>query len=276
MVETFLPKSQFYPVPDNASPQGPWHDSGEGIGVWWSLSSWSSRPWIITNIRPSGPADVAGLKMEDRIIAVNGDPEGSPAVAQGETAILTVQRPGRPEPFEVTVTGEKEEVGSYFWITDVYEDRSGTMWFGTRGYPKTSQGIVSFDVQGADKGKSGGWRVYRESDGLDMSLDPHLLQTKDRTLWVTFGSNQASVNRFDGKSWPHIKLSELGGMMRIPVFCRLRTARFGLADLPLCTPTGMVSGPSTITPRSPFLSPMSSSFTRPPMDHSGLLVGVVL
>src|SRR5271165_7620972 len=76
--------------------------------------SYSSAGVEINNVYPNSPAEKAGLKANDRIIAINGSSAGSPSAwnelllrtwlssQPGDTVTLTLQRPGQSQPFVIT------------------------------------------------------------------------------------------------------------------------------------------------------------------------------
>lgn len=77
--------------------------------------SYSSAGTEIDNVRPNSPAESAGLKAKDRIVAINGSSADSAAAWNevlfrtwlsshpGDAVTLTVQRPGQSRPLVVTV-----------------------------------------------------------------------------------------------------------------------------------------------------------------------------
>ena len=95
-------------------------------GVWLYYAGWAPpvntgiewkpefTPYItISRVPPNSPADRAGLRVDDRILSVNGYPQHvmtvAPAIARGkpgDVITLQVQRPGTADPFSVQVTLE--------------------------------------------------------------------------------------------------------------------------------------------------------------------------
>ncbi len=202
-IRVFAPDVRVSIVPDKAAPAYSWHKALRvGImvaeqGLIWALAS-------------GGREEAAGIRLGDRIIAVDGEPEVSmdrlngPA---GSSVTLTVQREGRSEPFEVAVTREQVE-GTYrnFWVYDVYEDREGAMWFGVE-----QGGIVRYDIRRAESDDTTAWQLYTEKDGLDIGRWPRILQTRDGTIWTVSRHGLRGVNRFDGKGWTTFRLRAQGG-----------------------------------------------------------------
>jgi len=157
-------------------------------GVIWALAS-------------GGPAEGAGLKIGDRIAALDGQVDGP----VGTPVRLTVARSGLVEPFEATVVRDKVS-GTIrsFPVYAVYEARDGKMWFGLSSL-SGAVGIVRYDV--AEKEV----RLFTEADGLEIDYRPHIVQTRDGTIWTVFGSARAGVSRYDGRSWTSSRLSAFGG-----------------------------------------------------------------
>jgi len=79
------------------------------IGVEWKADL---TPYVtLRTIAPGSPAERAGLKVDDRILSVNGYPQHvmsvAPAIARGkpgDVVTLRVERPGIPQPFDVPLT----------------------------------------------------------------------------------------------------------------------------------------------------------------------------
>jgi carboxyl-terminal processing protease len=103
----YLPPAEAAPV--NAQLAGEY----EGIGV--TIQPIDGDLTVIAPV-PGGPADRAGIRAGDVLRAADGHPlanlgdgEAAKLVSgpAGTTVVLTVARPGVPEPFEVEVTREK-------------------------------------------------------------------------------------------------------------------------------------------------------------------------
>ena len=78
----------------------------DGIGLWWWRLPGDQR--VICRVYAGSQAERAGLKPGDRILSVDGDPEGSLAGPAGTTLRLAVEREGHPEPIEVQLTVEEK------------------------------------------------------------------------------------------------------------------------------------------------------------------------
>ena len=159
-----------------------------------------------------GPGEAAGLRVGDRILAVDGQSRGIQERldgAAGSRMRLTVQREGRPESFDVTVT--RAPVGGGFrdfWIYDVSEDRDGAMWFGLSYVPEGGE-ILRYDVRWPHDADA--WRLYDADDGLSMGYRQRMVQTQDGAMWTVSDVPHKGMNRFDGTSWANLRLSRLGG-----------------------------------------------------------------
>src|SRR5271169_708469 len=75
----------------------------------------SAPAWLeVTNVYRNSPAEKAGLRLNDRIVAINGRGGASAAACDqllyrtwldsqpGDTVTLTVQRPGQSQPLVIT------------------------------------------------------------------------------------------------------------------------------------------------------------------------------
>ena len=200
-------------VPDEAAPARPW---GEGIGVQVAEGAYLgiSRgyiPIVIWALAPGGPGERVGLRVGDRITAVDGQPWVTPEPwvipgrlfgPAGTLVRLAVQREGDPDAFEVTVSRESVE-GTYrdFSIHDVYEDREGTIWFGLCWGE-----IVRCDIRRTQE--AGAWRLYTKAHGLDIGYGPRIVQTRDGTIWTVSHEGNIGVNRFDGRAWTYFHLGD--------------------------------------------------------------------
>lgn len=89
----------------------------EGIGAFVDLDD-AGRVRIVDTFK-NGPAEQAGLQAEDRVIAVDGESIIEDTLYEaiglirgpaGSDVILTVEREGTPEPFEVTVTRARLDI----------------------------------------------------------------------------------------------------------------------------------------------------------------------
>jgi hypothetical protein len=207
-------------VPDEAAPARPWSHpytwiTGEGIGVF----AVSNKNAVIGALAPGGPGELAGLKVGDRIIAMDGQPTVRPLSLWGPAGApvrLTIRREGRPEPFEVTlVRRQVKGIFREFWVYDIYEDRDGVFWFGLY-----SGEVVCYDIRRNQAENPTLWRLYTKEEGLYVSYGPRIAQTRDGVIWKVSGESiYGGVNRFDpstllragGKTWTHFRLSELGG-----------------------------------------------------------------
>lgn len=90
----------------------------EGIGAW--VDTTAEFLTIISPI-PGSPAEAAGLQAGDRVVAIDGDDmtgiAGDLVIKRvlgpaGSTVVLTIQREGEEEPFDVTIVRAKIEIPS--------------------------------------------------------------------------------------------------------------------------------------------------------------------
>jgi len=84
--------------------------SGQGV-VGTGIRRSYSRPWVVTYVVPDGPADLAGIRPGDMILAYDGDSgDNAPsthAKFAGETLVYTIQRPGEAAPRDVSVVVDR-------------------------------------------------------------------------------------------------------------------------------------------------------------------------
>lgn len=110
MVASLGDQHTSYMDPDSfAQSQERLDGSYEGIGAWVDIST---EYLTIISPMPGSPAEAAGLKTDDRVIAVDGDDmtgiDGSLVIRRvlgpaGSTVVLTIDRDGVEEPFDVTI-----------------------------------------------------------------------------------------------------------------------------------------------------------------------------
>ena len=216
-LRTIAPDVRLSIVPDEAAPARPW-GNGVGIATTGRSPTLGYLPNIVWALTPGGPGDQAGLKVGDRIVAVDGQTGVGQILLDGpaDTSVrLTVQRKNRLDPFEVIVIRKQVEgTYRYFGIYEVYEDRDGAIWFGLVGVTGTGRDggeIVRYDIRNTQGDDARAWRLYTERDGLDIGSGPHITQTRDGVIWTVSENSFHGVNRFDGKTWTHFRLGDLGG-----------------------------------------------------------------
>ena len=207
-------------VPDHAVPVYPWSPPGvSGVGVRFAEGGFlgvrrGSAPAVICQLAPGGPGEEAGLRLGDTVSAVDGrEPlsyNEALAGPEGANVSLTVHREGVGEPFDVTLT-RRNAAGSYrrFWVVGVLVDQSEKVWFGLRGRGRGH--VVRFDPPAADQRAHSGWRLFTEADGLEAGPSHQLTQTRDGSVWSVSNYSRMGVNRFDGRSWEHFRLADVGG-----------------------------------------------------------------
>jgi hypothetical protein len=216
-LRTLAPYVRFSTVPDKAVPDRPWSRSrGEGIGVGVSaerrfVARSGGIPLVIWTLASGGPGELAGLKVGDRILQVDGNlPLFRQVLGPAGTSVrLAIQREGVAEPFEITVRREQVE-GSYreFPVWEILEDREGAIWFGLSRFLQGGE-IVRYDIHRPRSDDA--WQLYTEKDSLIIGYRPRITQTSDGDMWMVSDSSYGGVNRFDGKTWTSFRPRDTGG-----------------------------------------------------------------
>ena len=82
-----------------------------------------------------------------------------------------------------------------FMVYDVCEAPDGAIWFGD-----LHGDLIRFTLED----------VYQRFDGeIDQGVYPRMCVTEDGAVWVVYGDNSKSVNRFDGKKWEALEVGDL-------------------------------------------------------------------
>ena len=198
------PEVQVSVVPDEAAPVRSWAGAGDaGIGA--MMTTGDVR--VVWAVAAGGPAEAAGLRVGDRIRS-KGQAwrRGMLSMRAGESVSLTVQRGGRPKPFEIVVSAGRVEGGvRHFELYDVYEGLDKALWFGLR----TGE-VVRRTADGVQSQGSGRWRFFGEADGYVPGIAPRILQSRDGVVWVVSGDPRSGVYRYDGQRWSDSHLPGLG------------------------------------------------------------------
>jgi carboxyl-terminal processing protease len=97
----------YFLTPAQAAAQRAAEDGEEQTGLGFRRS-FTPPPWLVTYVVPGGPADTAGLRAGDTILAYDGDsspsaPTQRAARVEGEAVTLTVRRPGDVTPYQLAV-----------------------------------------------------------------------------------------------------------------------------------------------------------------------------
>ncbi|MDX9866137.1 MAG: S41 family peptidase [Anaerolineaceae bacterium] len=112
------PHTSYMDPEEYAATNAPLNGEYEGIGAWVDISG---DYLAITSPMPGSPAEKAGLRPNDLVIAVDGEDmtgvDGDLVLLRvlgpaGTDVVLTIQREGEEEPFDVTITRAKIEVPS--------------------------------------------------------------------------------------------------------------------------------------------------------------------
>ena len=83
-----------------------------------------------------------------------------------------------------------------FMVYDVCEAPDGAIWFGD-----LHGDLIRFTLED----------VYQRFDGeIDQGVYPRMCGTKDGVVWVVYGDNSESVNRFDGEKWEALEIGGVG------------------------------------------------------------------
>ena len=205
LVRVHWPSIDVSVIPDEAILHSPWPDYNH----WGALVG----ERVVFAVAEGGPADAAGIKLGDRIVAIEGDSASNHELSVVESWVrdwsrvdsigtsvrLTVERVGVSDPFEVTVM-PTEVVGgkvSKFVGGGVYEDREGNLWFAN------GVAVVRYSTKST-------WQLYTSEDWTGRG-GARVLQTRDGLIWVASRAGTQPLRRFDGDSWSSIRLGELGG-----------------------------------------------------------------
>ncbi|MEQ9408949.1 MAG: PAS domain S-box protein [Fuerstiella sp.] len=154
---------------------------------------------IVIAMAADGPAAQAGLRIGDRIVAING--EDRPTLFQreldakpGTTLDLAVERPGEDQLLRFSLVCE--ELSGEFEIFRPYAiavDHQDDLWFGTR-----LGRLVSFRRDGDRQIIS---TNHTKQHGLESVAVPSLTATADGVAAVGRSSNSRALLQFDGRSW---------------------------------------------------------------------------
>ena len=181
----------FVAVPDRVLPKRAW---GAGIGA--AIVRSISEPDIIVKTAPGGPAERAGLKVGDRVLSVEEDVE-----AEGKR--VTVVQVQRVDGQVDTIKLEKERISApdqRFMVHDVCDALNGRSGLGG------TTAILSNLIRQRKMPIS----VSMRKTGSTRARYPSICVTKDGTVWVVYGDNSKSVNRFDGQKWEALEVGPLG------------------------------------------------------------------
>ena len=85
-------------------------------------------------------------------------------------------------------------------IGDIFEDRSGALWFGLRGNDIVRCTVNQTELILAE--------VYPSTSTSSYRVHPTFTQTQDGTLWAIFSNSRIGIHQFDGKTWTSFFLKE--------------------------------------------------------------------
>ena len=183
----------FVAVPDRVLPKRAW-----GVGIGAAVAPSISEPDLIVKVAGGGPAERAGLQAGDRVLSLADDVE-----AEGRrVTVVQVQRAdGRVD----TIKLERERIAvpdQRFRVYDVCDALNGAIWFG-----EYYGGLIRFDFASEERST---YQRFDRGDGIDQGVYPNICVATDSTVWVVYGDNSKSVNRFDGEKWDALDVGPLG------------------------------------------------------------------
>lgn len=166
---------------------------------------------LVYAVMSGGPAEKAGIRPGDRIMAVDGQPLLDPNTAligrPGTTVHLDVLKKGQTEPTLVKLVRDTgDETFRPFVVYDVKAMKDGSVWFGM----ETGE-IMRFQYLFQKRGATGLWHLYTAADGLHLGELPRIGQSPDGHIWAASYTQQGGLNRFDGAKWDHTRISSIGG-----------------------------------------------------------------
>jgi len=181
---------------NNISPLAEPLSAGIGVvlaeGGWLGISR-GNVPATILDVAPQSPGDVAGLKVGDRIVAIQDRKEVRHQDFMGQTdSPVSVQYValGRQDTQSVVVhRAPVSGRGARFHVYDMMADRAGHLWMGMW------DGRVVHYIPQTDT-----WRVFDDADGLPMRYGPRLKQMQDGRIWQ-ISNGAGGVLQFDGQAW---------------------------------------------------------------------------
>ena len=208
-IQALVPWLRIEIVSDAAVNSRAWR-TGTGMRVVEGIAPISSVVW---NVAPGGPAEQAGIRVGDRITAVNHHPRVTNNQTDGEAdsqVILSVARVSDPDTFHVELTRSRVD-GNFreFHVYSVQEDLAGRMWFGL-GTRLLGGEVISWQKH---KGHSvaDAWRQFPNT--FLPGPRPTFAQTSDGILWVVNALQDVGIQMFDGTTWRETSLVELDVQM---------------------------------------------------------------
>jgi len=204
-LKPIFPWLHYYLIPEEITLKQGWI-KGLGFDV---ISSGSSDSLVfIRSVAPGSSADEAGLKIGDRIRAVDGTAEFLEERLDGEygsSIQLTIQRCAPDTLFDIQIQ-RKRVYGKYlsFWTTNIFQDKRGIFWLGLHGY-LSDGAIVRYTP--FRKGKQ--WTRYtnRDCPGIGGGIfSKRILQRQDGSIWLV---SLRGLCRFNGKKWIQINPERL-------------------------------------------------------------------
>ena len=153
-----------------------------------------SVPWVVAGIADGSPAFRAGLRLGDRVLAVDGTlvPRSMTGV-NGASVELTVVRRATGDTTDIQLAHEDLSGGfAPCPVFDLFEDDENHLWMGLySGSLVTSIGIP---------GDNRGWRLFTAQDGLEQGEEPRIAQAHG-DVWAVSNDAYHGVNRYHDGAW---------------------------------------------------------------------------
>lgn len=163
---------------------------------------------LVYGLAKEGPAALAGLRVGDRILSVDGATAGVDLVSALEgssnsRAVLTIRRGEQAEPKILSFVRTPHIPGGFqhFNVYDIFEAADGVIWMGL-----FDGDIVRF----SHSKRQDVWHRFTERDGLDIGEEPRIGQGSDGRIMTISNTALGGVNFYDGKSWTSKGMSGLG------------------------------------------------------------------
>jgi signal transduction histidine kinase/ligand-binding sensor domain-containing protein len=191
-------------VPEWCSMKRPWT---EGLGMELAADAFTPENVLVRLVKDKSPAQGMGIKSGDCIALKNRDlhftgGESVEPFRKGDTLVVKRQGMGGMKEIPLTVNDE-EQKGAYslFPVTQLFLDRSGSLWF---GLGEGSEGmVVRFAASLA------GWRSY--SSGTCPTIGggksgKRMVQDETGKIWL---ASEAGISRFNGQAWEPVRFEGL-------------------------------------------------------------------
>jgi len=204
-LQPYVPYLKIQTVPQHAIATQSW-ESGVGVQITSGTHQYAvaeKSQGLIWAIAPNSPATQQGLQVGDQIISINGRKGITQLILNGppnSEISLEITKIGSEKTHPITLTRQTIN-GSFddFRLFDVYEDQQNNIWFGLL------EGDIIQYVP-----KQNQWRRFTSQDGLSIGALPRITQTTNGTIWTISDHPHGGLNQFNGHTWTHTFLSQLG------------------------------------------------------------------